>query len=132
LTAFAWLKRFAVLLLLWAARVAASALSSAPMLRAIAWFKRFAVLLLLWPVCVAASALSSALMLRAIIFNHDRAWRQAISYDQLANAATGGSEDETISSRANRAESNGRRWGCVLCRLLDKVEKDHCRKSAGT
>jgi hypothetical protein len=23
----------------------------------------------------------------------------------------------------------GKRWGCVLCRLLDYVEKDHCLKS---
>lgn len=99
---------------------------------AFTWLKRFAVLLLLWPVCVAASALSSALMLRAIIFNHDRAWRQAISYDQLANAATGGSEDETISSRANRARLKGKRWGCRLCRLLDHIDKDHCRRAAGT
>jgi hypothetical protein len=23
----------------------------------------------------------------------------------------------------------GKRWGCVLCRLLDYVEKNHCLKS---
>jgi hypothetical protein len=96
------------------------------------WLKRFIILLILWPACVAASAISSALMLSAIIFNHGRAWTLAIAHDQLANAATGGSEDETISSRANRASLKGRRWGCLLCRLLDHIDKDHCRRATGT
>jgi len=88
-------------------------------------------LLLIFLLCQVASAVSALWMLVAILVGSDRAWRLAISYDQLANTATGGSEDETISSRANRARLEGRRWGCVLCKLLDKFEKDHCPKSAG-
>jgi hypothetical protein len=55
----------------------------------------------------------------------------AVSYDQLANAATNGDPDETISSRGNRARDEGRSWGCILCRLLDWIEQDHCQRSAG-
>lgn len=60
-----------------------------------------------------------------------RAFVLAIAYDRLANAATGGDVDETISSRANRARAEGRRWGCVLCCLLNRVDPDHCARSAG-
>jgi DNA polymerase III delta prime subunit len=88
-------------------------------------------LFLIFILCQVASAVSALWMLIAILVGSDRAWRLAISYDQLANTATGGSEDETISSRANRARLEGRRWGCVLCKLLDKLDKDHCEKSAG-
>ena len=39
------------------------------------------------------------------------------------------SEDETISSRAGKARLAGKRWGCILCRLLDKIDKQHCEKN---
>jgi hypothetical protein len=62
---------------------------------------------------------------------HQPAKGIAVGYDQLANVALNGDEDETISSRAHRAAQNGRAWGCVLCKLLDKLDKNHCEKSAG-
>ena len=40
--------------------------------------------------------------------------RVAVAIDQLLNALFGGDEDETISSRAEKARRKGRRWGCVL------------------
>jgi hypothetical protein len=55
--------------------------------------------------------------------------RILISIDQLANTILGGNEDETISSRAAKAKLQGKRWGCVLCKLLDKLDKNHCEKS---
>jgi hypothetical protein len=55
--------------------------------------------------------------------------RILISIDQLANTILGGNEDETISSRAAKAKLQGKRWGCVLCKLLDKFDKNHCDKS---
>ncbi len=70
-------------------------------------------------------------MLWAIAVGSPKARVIALAYDQLGNAATNGNEDETISSRANRARLEGRRWGCVLCRILDWFQKDHCSKSAG-
>lgn len=53
----------------------------------------------------------------------------ALGFDQLANAATGGNEDETISTRAGRLRKEGRGWACVLCKLLDWLDPQHCDKS---
>lgn len=89
------------------------------------------VLLLLIPVLALAPLLALVRYLWAIITNPARAVRIAIGYDQLVNVAANGDEDETISSRADRARENGRRWGCVLCRLLDRLDPDHCKKSRG-
>ena len=55
--------------------------------------------------------------------------RVAVAIDQLFNALLGGDEDETISSRAEKARRKGKRWGCVLCRILDWLDKDHCTNS---
>lgn len=49
--------------------------------------------------------------------------------DRLANAVTGGAGDETISSRAGKAQEKGKRWACVLCRMLDLFQRDHCKLS---
>jgi hypothetical protein len=49
-----------------------------------------------------------------------------IAIDQLGNTLAGGYPDETISLHAARARDRGERWGCVLCKLLDYVVKDHC------
>lgn len=62
---------------------------------------------------------------------HRRAERTMMAYDQALNALTGGHEDETVSSRAARARDRGRRWGCVLCGVLDWLDPDHCNKSRG-
>lgn len=85
-------------------------------------------LLLLWLLCNGAALVASAWMLAAALAGSRRAWRLAVAHDQLANAAFGGSEDETISSRAGRAARKGKRWGCVLCKLLDKFDRNHCEK----
>lgn len=52
-----------------------------------------------------------------------------IAIDQFGNALFAGDPDETISSRAGKAARRGRRWGCVLCRVLDVFDRDHCEKS---
>jgi len=38
----------------------------------------------------------------------------------------GGSPYESLSSRIGKRASRGDRWACVLCRLLDKIDKRHC------
>lgn len=38
-----------------------------------------------------------------------------------------GSPYETISSRAGKAQLKQQRWGCVLCRVLDWLQKGHCK-----
>jgi len=43
-------------------------------------------------------------------------------------AAFGGSEDETTSSRAGKAQRDGKRWGCVM-QTADRLDAGHCEKS---
>lgn len=96
--------------------------------------KRRALLLLFLVVGLVGCILAALWMLGAIVFspNGQRAWHIALAFDQLGNAASGGSEDETISSRAGRLRKEGRGWACVLCRVLDWLKTGHCEKSIGT
>lgn len=82
-------------------------------------------------ICQFAHLAASLWMVAAAFKGNDRYWRIAKGYDRVGNAATGGMDTETVSSRANRARAEKRRWGCVLCRVLDWIEEDHCSKSAG-
>jgi hypothetical protein len=52
-----------------------------------------------------------------------------IAADQLLNAIFRGMPNQTISSRAADARGAGRRWGCVLCGWLDKLDMNHCEKA---
>lgn len=68
----------------------------------------------------------------AALCGSDRAWTVAVANDQALNAALvgrSGSEDETISSRAGKAAQRGRRWGCILCRMLDLFDPGHCARN---
>lgn len=56
-------------------------------------------------------------------------WNFLSAVDRVANALTGGSPDETISSRAGKAQAAGKTWACVLCKFLDLFDKNHCKKS---
>lgn len=92
--------------------------------------KRVALVMLV-PLILAANLWAWIRYLWCTLANPSEGWRLAISWDQLFNAAANGSEDETVSSRAARARTEGRRWGCLLCRLLDRVDPGHCDRSAG-
>ncbi len=50
----------------------------------------------------------------------------AMALDQLVNAICGGYPDETISLHAARARNEGKRWGCILCKVLDSIVSNHC------
>jgi len=52
-----------------------------------------------------------------------------VAIDQLLNTLMGGDPDETISSRAAKAALAGQRWGCVLCRWLDRLDAGHCARN---
>ena len=52
-----------------------------------------------------------------------------VGVDQLANAVLGGDPMQTISYRSAMAEEEHKRWGCVLCRWLSKIQKDHCERT---
>lgn len=88
-------------------------------------------LLLIWLLCLVASSYCMLRMLYCIFKNPQKAWLQALSIDRAMNVAANGDPDETISSRANRVRSERRRWGCVLCRVLDWLDPGHCSESAG-
>lgn len=52
-----------------------------------------------------------------------------IAVSQLLNTILGGDEDERLSSRAGKDARRGRKFACVLCRILDWIDPDHCEKS---
>lgn len=53
----------------------------------------------------------------------------AVLLDEAANTILGGSPNETISERSAKARAAGRRWGCVLCGLLNKLNPGHCDRA---
>jgi hypothetical protein len=85
--------------------------------------------LILWLLCLLAAVVSLAWQFVAIFGSPRRALRIAIGFDQTANAAFGGDEDETISSRCwrYRAEQPYR----TLQRGIDWLfgDPEHCRKA---
>ena len=49
-----------------------------------------------------------------------------IMIDQSLNTIIGGDPDETLSSRFGKCN----KWACrFICRLLDKIDYRHCKKS---
>lgn len=60
------------------------------------------------------------------------AFNLLIALDQLVNAMLAGDPDETVSSRAAKDAKRGRRWACILCRILHIVDRNHCEKSVET
>lgn len=91
--------------------------------------KRIALGLALLLLCTLAALVGLGWMFVAVLGNSVRAWRLAVSFDQLANTAFGGSEDETISSRAGKGAREGKWWACRLCRLLDRFDPGHCENN---
>ena len=87
------------------------------------------ILLGLWLAGLAAALLSIAWGLVAALAGSRRAVRIAVAHDQAANAAIGGSEDETVSSRAGKGARKGIWKWCLLCRMLDRVDPGHCERS---
>ena len=73
------------------------------------------------------------LLLVAAFGSIERAHRSMIGLDQAGNALTGGSEDETISSRGGRGIAEGRAHWCVICWVIGLMflDRDHCKNSRG-
>jgi len=96
--------------------------------------KKVLAWVLLWLLCAFAGIASLFLMLASAIFGTGhKAWRMAVSFDQLCNTATGGDEDETMSSRCWRYRDR-QPYG-TLRRWIDEAflwlagEQDHCRSA---
>ena len=96
--------------------------------------KRLALLILL-PLLTMVSIVWHLKFIWAILFDIEHGWKLAVAKDQLANAVLNGDMDETISSRAGRAiRDNDKRnkwWACPLCKILNKLDKNHCDRSIG-
>lgn len=93
--------------------------------------KRRLLLLILAVLGVVAMLISLVWLLIAIVFSPAgaRAWKIVVAYDTLLNASTGGDIGETVSARAYKASLSGNKYGCWLCKLLDYLQKDHCKNS---
>ena len=56
--------------------------------------------------------------------------RISIAIDALGQAFFRyGNIGVTISSRAGTADAHGKRWGCWLCKMLDRIDPNHCKKA---
>ena len=56
-------------------------------------------------------------------------WHLAIALDQLGNALLAGAPDETLSSRAHRADRDGKVFGKLLRPCIDAIffwQSRHC------
>lgn len=49
-----------------------------------------------------------------------------LGLDMLGNTLMGGLPGDTISYSAAVAQKDGETWGCVLCKLLNLFQKNHC------
>lgn len=96
----------------------------------IATLKGRFIIVCIWIVCALGAFVALTWMLLAALVGSNRGWSLARAFDRVVNAATGGSDTETISSRANRLKATTG-WACVLCKVLDKIEPNHCENSAG-
>lgn len=67
--------------------------------------------------------------LYSIITNPSKALNIADMIDQAANVSANGRLDETISARAAKAQIAGRKWGCILCKVLNAIQTDHCKNA---
>jgi hypothetical protein len=57
------------------------------------------------------------------------AHRSLVGLDILVNVLAGGKADETISSRASRAATQGKKWGIVMSKFLNLFQKNHGPKA---
>lgn len=86
-------------------------------------------LVLLSPLLALALIYTALRYLTCIIGNPAKAWNIALMIDETANVDANGRVDETISARAAKAMLAKRRWGCVLCWILDRVQTNHCQNA---
>lgn len=57
-------------------------------------------------------------------------WDVAVMLDEAVNVIfLAGNPHESISQHAAFSRRDGRRWGCVLCSVLDRISANHCANS---
>lgn len=88
-----------------------------------------AVLIAIFPLLLLALAYTALRYVAAVIASPTKATSIALMIDELANVDVNGQVEQTISTRAARAQLRGRRWGCLLCGILDKLDPGHCARA---
>lgn len=91
--------------------------------------KRLLIGLGIWLLCVLAAVVSLVWMLCSLVLNGKRFMRIAVGFDCTSSADFGGDGYTTISKRAYQAALKKRRWGCVLCKMLDYIDPNHCENA---
>lgn len=86
-------------------------------------------LLLLYPLLVAGLVATAIRYLTCVALNPTKAWSIALMIDETCNVDANGRINETISERAAKAMFNRRRWGCLLCWVLDRIQPNHCENA---
>lgn len=86
-------------------------------------------MLVLWLACLLGASVSLIWMLLAALAGSPRALRIAVGFDQTANAAVGGDEDETISARCWRYRGDPKY--SVLVQLINLMffDASHCERA---
>lgn len=82
-------------------------------------------LLFLFPLILLGLFLTVVRYLYCLVRNTEKSWHIALMVDELANVDANGRVNQTISSRAALARKSGRTWGCVLCKVLDYIQRGH-------
>lgn len=90
--------------------------------------KRFALVLII-PLLLFGALFTAIRYVTCIFTNPDKAWNIAKMIDETGNVDANGQVNMTISKRAALARNKNRRWGCVLCWVLDHIQPNHCNKS---
>lgn len=80
-------------------------------------------------VCLATILFVMPVLLWDAITGSPRYLRILVGLDCATSATFGGDGHTTISRRAYLAEKAGKRWGCVLCKILDRIQENHCENS---
>lgn len=94
------------------------------------YVKARATALLVGLLIICCFPLAAIRIIGAALSNPPKAWDIFKAFDLTGNVLINGKFNEYISTRAHRAMVESRTWGCVLCKILNVFDKDHCAKSA--
>ena len=80
-------------------------------------------------VCLLALCYITLRLIYTIFTSETKFWLLAKSIDDSFNVASNGDFRTYLSTRAAVARNKKKRWGCILCKLLDFVDKGHCDRA---
>lgn len=90
--------------------------------------KRIGLALIL-PIILLGLVFTALRYVTCIFTNPEKGWHVALMVDETCNVDANGRVNWTISARAAKAWYAGHWWGCVLCKLLDAMQSEHCAKA---